>query len=210
MENYNEIFGQIQQAIAAITFIELAAVIFGIIYIILIAKKKRLGWHFAFVSSILYVYLSFNAKIYIESGLQSFYCFMAVYGWYIWNKSDHEEDFVAVWPIKRHFVIIIASSICSIILGFLMLTFTDQQSPYLDAFTTIFSLATTYMVAHRILENWIYWIIIDVALAILYFKQELYLVSINYLVFSIIAIFAFISWYKTFKIKTSEDSLHRA
>lgn len=209
MENHSALFKQIALAISAITFIELAAVIFGIAYLILIAKKKRLGWYFAFISSTLYVYLSFNAKIYIESGLQSFYCFMAVYGWYIWNKSKEEDNSVTVWPIKRHLLIILVSSIISIALGYIMLSLTDQQSPYLDAFTTVFSLATTYMVAHSILENWIYWIIIDLALAVLYYNQGFYLVSINYLLFSIIAIFAFISWYKSFKNQTSENSFHR-
>lgn len=194
-----EIVNEIIKGIKNSSNIELVAVIIGFCYISLIALKSRWGWCFAFVSSALYVYLSFSVNLYFETGLQSFYVFMAIYGWITWNKPRDSNTFIVTWPIKYHLLNIGISTVASLALGYLISQFTQQNTPYLDAFTTVFSLTVTFMAAHRVLENWLYWIFIDVALIFLYAKQGFYLVGLQYLVYTVIAVFAFFSWYKTFK-----------
>ncbi len=198
-----EIWIYIRQSMPEVSPAEWAAVLFGITYVLLIAFRKRAGWYFAFASSVWYVFLSFRAKIYAESALQSFYCFMAVYGWYLWNKPEEGQLQITRWTFRKHLTNIFVSSILSVIMAVVLLNFTDQQSPFLDSFTTVFSLSATFMAAHRILENWLYWIVIDLALAVLYSQQELFLVGVNYLIFTGIAAFAFLSWYQSYRTQYS-------
>lgn len=184
------------------TIAEYIAVVAGILYVILAAKKIKWCWWFAMLSTGLYIYLCFIADLYIESFLQIFYFGMAIYGWIYWNTDRKSELPIGRWSLRYHIINIFISGIVSFILGWMMDTYTQQGSPYLDAFTTVFSLAATFMVAQRILENWIYWIVIDVALFFLYTSKGYILTGFHYGLFTIIAIFAWYSWWNYYKQQT--------
>lgn len=194
-----EIINEIIQGLIDTSKLEWAGVIIGTIYLILIAYKNRWGWWFAMVSTSIYIYLTYSVGLYIESSLQVFYFVMAIYGWISWNKMPVKERFIIRWPLKYHLINILASTAVTILVAYVMVTFTDQKNPYLDAFSTVFSLVATFMVTQRVLENWIYWIIIDATLIFLYAERGFYLTGFHYLIYTIIAIFAFFSWYKIYK-----------
>jgi nicotinamide mononucleotide transporter len=200
MENYWE---QILIGIKETSTLEWAGVITGILYVILAAKKIIACWFFALISTGIFIILCFQQKLFIESGLQVFYFAMAIYGWFNWKKDETKDLPIQIWPIKYHLINVFFSTIVALGLGYIMGDLTDQESPYLDAFTTVFSLAATFMVAQRVLGNWIYWIIIDIGLAYLYSSRGLELAGLHYLIFSLIAIFAWYSWYKYYKTQKS-------
>lgn len=181
---------------------EYIAVFAGIFYVVLAAKKIKWCWWFAMLSTGLYIYLCFIEALYIESFLQMFYFGMAIYGWFYWNAGSKKELLIARWPLRYHLINIFISGVVSLLLGWVMATNTEQSSPYLDAFTSVFSLAATFMVAKRILENWIYWIVIDVALFFLYTSKGYILTGFHYGLFTIIAIFAWNSWWNYYKQQT--------
>ena len=155
---------------------EWIAVLTGILYVILAALRNNLCWIFAIASSGIFIYLCLDGKLYIESVLQAFYIVMAIVGWVSWRKNGQSESGqtdelldsqeskgdVKTWPLSYHGFNILISGAVAFLLGFCFDTFTDQANPYMDAFTTIFSLAATYMVVKKVLENWIYWIVIDI------------------------------------------------
>lgn len=190
-----QIIQQIWEGILNTTWIEGMGVFTGIAYVILAAKKHISCWFFAILSTSIYIYLCFANKLFIESGLQLFYLIMGVYGWIQWKRDSKNDLPIQRWPVKYHMINIVISTFIMLCLGFLMQKYTDQQSPYLDAFTTVFSLAATFMVTQRVLGNWLYWVIIDFAAAILYSSRGLYLTGVQYTIFAIIAGFAFYSWY---------------
>lgn len=198
MEYWNEIVAGLKDT----SLVEYAAVFTGITYVVLAAKKIKWCWWFAMLSTGLSIYLCFIADLYIESFLQLFYFGMAIYGWIYWNSDEKNDLPIARWPIRYHLINIFISGIISISLGWIMTTYTDQGSPYLDAFTTVFSLAATFMVAQRILENWIYWIVIDFGLFFLYTSKGYELIGFQYGIFTIIAIFAWYSWWHYYKDQT--------
>ena len=204
-----EIVNEIKQGLIDTSGLEWAAVLIGTFYVILIAKKNRWGWWFAMVSTTIFIYLTYHADLFIESWLQVFYFFMAIYGWMLWNKTSSAARLIIRWPLKYHLINIAASTLVVIVLGYFMSIYTKQESPYLDAFTTVFSLAATFMAAQRVLENWLYWIAIDAALIFLYAGRGFYLTGFHYLVYTIIATFAFFSWYKMFKAQKIENRIHR-
>ena len=185
------------EGILSTSALEWIAVCSSIIYVILAARKLIYCWLFAFISSALYVYICFSANLYLESVLQLFYVVMAVVGFLLWNKSDSSE--VIKWPVKYHVINLSLSTLTALLLGYLFSIYTDQANPYVDASTTVFSLVATFMVTKKVLENWIYWIIIDAVSVYLYFSRDLHLTAVLFVIFTLLAITGYVSWNKTMK-----------
>lgn len=177
------------------SIIELAAVFFSILYVVLAAKENNWCWPAAAISVCLYIYLCFQAQLYLETGLQVFYLFMAGYGFLQWKKPK-EEIAIKRWPLSHHLKIIFIGIATAFLLGKIADVYTNAALPLIDAFTTVFSLFATYMVTRKILENWIYWIVIDTVSVYLYFSRDLQLTAGLFAAYTILAIFGYLSWKK--------------
>ena len=187
-----------------ILFLEIFAVSSAILYLILAAKEDVRCWYAALFSSILYMYIMHTAGLIMESFLQIFYICMAIYGWYIWsNKINVEQELkITSWKKQYHLYAIIIVTLLAIISGFLLEKYTQAALPFLDAFTTWGAIITTYMVAKKIIENWIYWFVIDSISIYLFISRELYLTALLFLIYLIIIIFGYRSWRKKLNYKT--------
>lgn len=185
--------------LGATNFMEYAAVICALMYIVLISLKNQWGWLFATISSAIYIFICYYGKLYLETGLQVFYVAMAIYGWYEWSDADDEpNEGIIQWSKKTHVYIISTGLILTILTGIFFNIYTDQAQPFLDAFTTIFSLIATYMVTKKVLENWFYWIVIDLVAIFLYVNRGLELSGLLYILYTIIAFYGYFNWKKTF------------
>ena len=177
---------------------EIIAVITAILYLVLAAKEDIKCWYAALFSSALYMYIMYTAGLIMESFLQIFYICMAIYGWYIWSNKINEEQELKItsWKKQYHVYAIIIVTLLAIISGFLLEKYTQAALPFLDAFTTWGAIITTYMVAKKIIENWIYWFVIDSISIYLFISRELYLTSLLFFIYLIIIIFGYRSWMK--------------
>ena len=181
------------------SIIETLAVLFSVIYVVLAAKQNIWCWAAAAISVIFYIFICYTAKLYPETGLQVFYLFMAFYGYYHWNKKEQSLQ-ISEWSINKHLCILIIGAVLTFLMGFYFATYTNAQMPIVDSFTTIFSLFATYMVAKKILGNWLYWIVIDAVSVYLYFSRDLHLTSLLFMGYTIIAIFGYFNWLKQTKV----------
>ena len=181
------------EGILATSIIEWLAVISSIIYVVLAAKRLILCWLFAFIGSCLFVYLCYVGDLYIESILQLFYVVMAIVGWVSWNKEKLDNSKVKKWGVNNHLLNIVISGIVAFILGFIFDNYSNQANPYIDAFTTCYSLSATFMVTRKILGNWIYWIIIDLVSIYLYAQRDYNLTAVQYGIFTILAVYGFMT-----------------
>ncbi len=173
----------------------------GLGYIILVLLKKTSAWIIGVLSSALYVKICFSAQLYLDGVLQLFYVIMGIYGWWVWHsKTAKEAQIIQMWPLKKHLWSILFSAFLVLLTGFIFSHYTGQAKPYTDAFITIYSLLATYMVAHKVLENWLYWICIDALSVYLFASQGLYLTSLLYLVYAIMAVIGYFKWKKDFKL----------
>lgn len=180
--------------------LEWSAVITSVIYVVLAARQNILCWIFALLSSGLYVYICFSTQLYIESMLQLFYFVMGVYGWVNWNRKNesHHTQEVSSWGIGLNFVNILASGVLTIALGYVFDHYTNQASPYTDAFVTSFSITATYMITKKIHEGWIYLIVIDFCSIFLYAGRGLDISAWLYVMYTIIAVFGWIEWLRSY------------
>ena len=177
--------------------IESVAVFFSVVYVILAAKENIWCWLAAFISVCCYIFICFTSKLYPETGLQVFYLIMAVFGYFMWNKSDKEQ--IKEWSEYKHLFIILIGAILTFFMGFYFTTYTNSQMPIVDSFTTVFSVISTYMVTKKVLGNWLYWIVIDAVSVYLYYSRDLHLTSLLFVVYTIIAIFGYFAWIKKMK-----------
>ena len=185
-------------SLSSAVLMEIFAVLFAIIYLLLAVKQDVRCWYAAILSSSLYFFIMLSAKLYMEAYLQIFYILMAVYGWLQWNKLNINKTkfIVRTWSIKQHVIVISMILMFAYISGSLLNTYTKAALPFIDAFTTWGAIVATYMVAKKLLENWIYWFVIDSISILLFLSRELYLTSILFFVYLIIIYFGYRSWTK--------------
>jgi nicotinamide mononucleotide transporter len=179
-------------------WLEVIAVIFAIIYLLLAVKKDVRCWYAAILSSSLYFFIMLSANLYMEAYLQIFYILMAIYGWFQWNKVDEYNNkfIVKTWSIKRHVIVISSIFISAYVSGSLLNIYTDAALPFIDAFTTWGAIIATYMVAKKLLENWIYWFVIDSISVLVFMSRGLFLTSILFFIYLIITYYGYKSWSK--------------
>jgi len=192
----------ITEAFALMSSWELLAVAFGIAYVLLAAKESLWTWLFAFLGTLIYTILFWEGALLSSSLLNFYYMVMAIYGFILWRggKSGKELE-VSSYRFNNHMEIITTGIFISFVVGYLSDTYTQAHFAYIDSFILIFSVIATWMLANKILENWLYWIVIDSAAVFLYFKSEYYATVILFLLYVILAFWGYYSWNKD----SSED-----
>jgi nicotinamide mononucleotide transporter len=195
-----ELAEKIAAAAKQTSMVEYAAVACTLLYVILAAFEKAICWLFGIASSILYIYICFTAQLYLESILQVFYAAMGVYGWWQWSRGSYSHTSAIIeWKLSNHIITTLGGALFGILLGFVFSKYTSAALPYFDAQVTSFSLIATWMVSKKIIENWLYWIVINIAAVYLYHARELHLTSALYFLLAILAAAGYIKWRKELK-----------
>lgn len=180
---------------------EVIAVLAAVLYLVFAIRQKIVCWLFAAVSTAIYIWLFMVAKLYMESVLHLFYLLMAGYGWFVWSagkESGHDKP-VVVWPLQTHGLAITAIVSLSAVNGYLLSTFSDAAFPYVDSLTTWSAIWATFLVARKVLENWWYWLAIDIVSALIYWSRDLQLTSILYGVYIILIPVGLVSWTRSMR-----------
>jgi nicotinamide mononucleotide transporter len=182
--------------LSATTAPEAVAVLLALGYIVLAVRRSLWCWPCAFVSVAIYLVLFAQVGLYMQAGLQVFYLAMAVYGWFEWRRGRTAAGGLAIATRSPRWHLAVAGLIvgATLVNGWLLARGGKATAPYIDAFVTWASVATTWMVARRVLENWLYWVVIDVVAAWLYFTQSLTLTGFLFLIYVVIAVRGYVSW----------------
>jgi nicotinamide mononucleotide transporter len=167
----------------------------SILYVITAAQQKKYCWLFSIISTCIYIQLTFSVNLFFESILNVFYLLVAVKGLWDWNQSSNvSSSAIHFKTFIFHFKVISLGLLVVFILGFIAQKYSTQSLSYLDAFTTVFSFITTYMVIKKIIENWIYWIVIDSLSVYLYYAKNLKLTAVLFFIFTLLAFYGFYNW----------------
>jgi nicotinamide mononucleotide transporter len=178
---------------------EVLAVILGISYVILAAKESQWAWPFAFFSTLIYTILFWDGALVSSSILNFYYMAMAVYGFILWKEDEHGETLaISRWDLKHHLLFIGVGLVGSVILGYLSETYLGAKFAYHDAFVMVFSGIATWMMAKKVLENWLYWMVIDSAAIVLYFKSGYLATIVLFTLYVVLAFYGYASWRKAY------------
>ena len=182
--------------LAPLQWLELLAVALAVLYLLLAIRQNIWCWAAAAVSTCLYLLIMYEARLYMESALQLFYLAMAAYGWQQWRRggADHAGVKVSTWPWRSHAVAAAVVFALVFVSGYLLQRFSDAALPFADAFTTWAAVVATWMVARKILENWIYWFVIDAVSVYLYLSRDLYFTAALFVAYLVMIVFGYLSW----------------
>lgn len=205
----DDFYQGIASAAQAMSLWEVVAVLLGFAYLALIMRQNILGWYAAFGSTAIFSWLFWDVSLVMEAGLNVYYLIMAVYGWWVWKGNALVEEGaldkapapmpIRSWTLQRHTCVIGGVILLSLVTGYSLEKHTSAALPYLDSFTTWGAVVTTYMVAQKVLENWLYWLVINTVAIYLYVDRELYLVALQMVVYLVMAIIGWFMWQKEYK-----------
>jgi nicotinamide mononucleotide transporter len=198
----SDVTRSILSAIQQTSVTEWLIFIFALVYVILAAIENVWCWLFGIIGSALSVYLCYAGHLFLESGLQVFYVFIGIYGWYEWlhgSKQKSQLHIISFSFLKIIYLILIGCIIW-IPFGYSAHHLSTQVYPYLDAFITAFSIVATWMTAKKIIQNWIFWVIIDGLAIVLYGSRGYYLIALLYGIYTILSIIGYLQWKKRISI----------
>lgn len=186
---------------------EAIAAAIGLAYLLLAVRRNLLCWLCGFVSTAIYLALTAHASLYMQSALNGFYLVIAVVGFIDWRRgrTDSGEMLIRRFSTQQHLAALLAVVIATLVNGWL-LRGSDAAMPYLDSFVTWGSVVTTWMVARRVIENWLYWIIVDAAAAWLYCSQGLLVTTLLFLIYLVIVVRGYFAWRREFAAQAVSHS----
>ncbi len=189
----------LQEGISNMTWLEGVAVFFGIASVFYSMREHIWVYPTGIVSTLIYVWICFQYKIYADMGINAYYFVMSIYGWFVWTHPQGNQDVLPVtWLDYKGWMISVSMFLGSyVILLFVLTQFTDSDVPYWDSFTTASAFVGMWLMAKKKVENWIFWIITDVVSVPLYFYKGLVLTSFQFLFFTVLATIGLIAWIKS-------------
>ena len=200
-EIFDFFFGQYKTYETIDIVLEIIAVIFGFLSVWFSKQNKIWVFPTGMISTSIFVYLLLKWELLGDMMINGYYFIMSVYGWYIWTRK---VDATHVTPISRvtpkEKIISIFIFLATLLFVFVVYKSFDKWTSwvaYVDTITTAIFFVGMWLMAKRKVENWIYWIIGDIISAPLYFYKGFTFTSLQYLIFTFIAIFGYITWKKS-------------
>jgi nicotinamide mononucleotide transporter len=189
--------------------IELLAVVFSIAYLYFSIRQKILLWPMGMISAVLYMVVFFQSKFYADMGLNGYYLVVSIYGWFHWSSSKRNQNNpLDISQITRNMTLILGifTLVVFLLIGWMLDRYTDSPIPYWDAFTTAVSFTATWMLARKILEHWILWIVVDAISMGLYLYRGLYPTLILFAVYTTMAVIGYMEWKKSYLLSREENA----
>lgn len=226
-------FERIITEAAALSWVDWVVTITALVYVVLAARQNIWAWAWGIVSCALWAYASFFFyHLWLDALLQLFYVAMGFLGWYQWRNGRIEKEASIIreagkegilddWQtdsaIKRkkalsitqltwreNLLIVVGGSLAALSFGYFFDVYTPAAATYLDAFVTVFSVITTFMLVQKKLDNWAYWVVIDAASIYLFASRGAYLFAFIMIIYTLIAANAFLQWRKKDKLLTAK------
>ena len=199
-----------------LSYIELAASLFGLVYVVFEVLQKNFMWYLWVLTSITFGIVYYYSHIYAYMGLQIYYVAMGIYGIYSWRRAkalakraaaqpatqpgelgSEDADILVVRKMSREVAIL--STLFSIIVFFILtyiLKCTEDPNPWLDSFCSVISMLATFWLSRQYLQNWYLWIVCNVASTILSLSVAQYYAALLYFVMIGMAIWGLWHWNK--------------
>jgi len=186
-------------------YIELVAVVFGILSVWYARKENILVFPFGIISVGIFVFIFFTNRLYANAGINIVYLLTNVYGWYNWSRPQKEDEKLQITKNSAKQNIMISLFAVIIYVAVILLlrwynrndaTYLHAIAPWIDTLNTSFFLCATVLMTVKKLENWIFWILGNVISIPFFLSQGLYFTSFQYAVFFVLAVMGYVEWKK--------------
>jgi nicotinamide mononucleotide transporter len=191
----NALLVQLARAWSTTSWTEIVAAVLALAYVLLAIRQSITCWVAAFVSSCLYVWVFFAARLYMDSALNVFYAVMAVYGFWQWHTVDKDgAHHVRRWSLSRNALAAAAILALSAVNWYFLSRYTPAAFPFVDSMVSWGAVFATFLVARKVYENWHWWLIIDAVSACLYFIKGLYLTVLLFALYLALIVIGMREW----------------
>ncbi len=194
-----EIWDQLQQT----TWLEIIAMVTGLLFPIFAAYEKKICWLFGGISSLIYIYLMFIAQLYSDAILNFYYVVMAFVGYLTWSgiiKARKKEVKVSYANFRLLIIVSLIAAVYSVVSGYIFLRYTNASYPFLDATLTGFAFIATWLETRKKIENWYIFLVVDGLSIWLFWKKGYILTAILFIIYCIICIYGIIQWHRKIKL----------
>ena len=187
-------------------FLEITAVSMNIISVVYAKQNSILVYPTGIIGTGISVYILYNFSLLGDMIINGYFVIMSIYGWYYWSRKRDEVFINNISILKKkeyiQMVLLVIGSVIFIYLVYVQFDKWNSWTAYVDNTTTAIFFVAMWLMAKRKIESWIFWIIGDLITVPLYFYKGLTISSIQYLIFTVIAILGYLSW-KKILLKTS-------
>lgn len=191
-------------------YLEITAVIFGLLSVLYAKKDNILVFPTGMISTSIYVYLLWKWSLLGDMMINGYYFIMSIYGWYLWtrkNQGEPEHPISSTSNIEKLIALFIFIATITFVVGvYLFFNKFTTWSAYVDTLVTGIFFVGMWLMAKRKLENWILWIIGDIISIPLYFFKGYTFTSIQYILFTLIAYYGYLEWKKTLNSSTMMET----
>jgi len=173
---------------------EIAAVTFGVAYILLAIREHRACWIAGGIGTAIYAVVFLEAGLPMQAALQLVYVAMSAYGWFAWRRIPAIDEPARTWPWSRHVAAVALVACATAISAPLAARYALAAAPVADSLGTWASLVATWLLARRFMATWAWWLVIDTGLAVLFAQQGLWMTASLYLAYAVLAVAGWRSW----------------
>jgi nicotinamide mononucleotide transporter len=183
------------------SYYEIIGAAFGLVSVWLTVKENIWLWPTGLISVCVYIVVFFQAKLYANMGLQVVFIALQIYGWHEWLHGGKGRGRLEIsrTGLKPGLLLAAAAFACAATMGYLLATRTDASLPYWDSAATALSLIAQWMLAKKLIENWIVWVAVDIITIGLCLYNNLFPTAALYVAFLALAVMGFVEWRKTLK-----------
>jgi nicotinamide mononucleotide transporter len=192
-----------------VSYVEFIGTLFGLISVFLAARANILTWPTGILNAIFFLAIFYQIHLYSDMFLQFYFCGMGVYGWFSWKyKAEHQQSAIRTLSNTNRLRLAVFIAVITLLIGtlisriHLMLPqiFDHPASyPYVDTFIAISSIVATILLARRIFETWVLWVIVDITSIGLYSVKGVKLIALEFVIFLALAVLGVFSWYRLWK-----------
>ena len=194
-------FQQYQDYPTLFIILEIIAVIFGFLSVWYSKQENILVYPTGIISTVIFVYLLWQWELLGDMMINFYYASMSIYGWYVWTRKVDAVHFTPVTRTTRReklwSVLIFVATLIFVYGVYEAFDKWNNWTAYVDTVTTAIFFVGMWLMARKKIENWIYWIIGDLISVPLYFYKGLTFTSLQYFLFTIIAVFGYFAWKKS-------------
>ncbi len=193
----NCLSGELSVYVREMDFLEILGLVTGLLAVWWLIKQNILTWPVGIIYVLASLIIFWKERLYADFALHIFYLGMNIYGWYYWKhgKKTGTEELPVTRTSGRTLLFLISLSLAGIfITGYFLTGFTDAALPYWDSATTILSLTGMWLTARKKIENWHFWLTVDILATAIYYYKGIYFYSFLYLIYIALAVSGYLSW----------------
>ncbi|MGQ0542966.1 MAG: nicotinamide riboside transporter PnuC [Blastocatellia bacterium] len=192
-----------------VSYVEFIGTLFGLVSVYLAARANIFTWPTGIINAIFFLVIFYQIQLYSDMFLQMYFCGMGVYGWFTWKyRAEHAQSAIRTLNNTQRLglaafivtVTFLIGALISQIHHLLPQIFEKPASyPYIDTFIAVSSVLAVILLARRIFETWLLWILVDITSIGLYSVKGVKLIALEFVIFLALAVLGIISWYRLWK-----------